>query len=80
MTLVCRKCHRPLRDPLWRARGIGRVCARRAGLTRSRQCKTVLVWTLRAVEPGVGQLALFEVEPQSDSANCDVLQKTRIGE
>lgn len=59
---VCRECHRPLRDPLWRARRIGRVCARRLGLTSSRQCRTTLVWTLRTAEPGVGQLALFDVE------------------
>jgi hypothetical protein len=59
---VCRKCRRPLRSPLWRARGIGPVCARRAGLVRSRQCVTVLVWSARAAEPGEGQMALFDVE------------------
>jgi hypothetical protein len=60
MTRRCRLCGRVLRDPLWRARGVGRYCARRAGLVRSRQCVTVLVWSARAAEPGEGQMALFE--------------------
>jgi hypothetical protein len=59
---VCRFCRRPLTDPLWRARGVGRACARRAGLVRSRQCTTVLVWSARTALPGVGQMALFDVE------------------
>jgi len=62
MTRRCRICARILTDPLWRARGVGRTCARRAGLVRSRQCVTVLVWTARAVDPGEGQMALFELE------------------
>lgn len=62
MTRRCRMCRRPLRSPLWRARGVGPVRARRAGLVRSRQCTTVLVWTARAAEPGEGQMALFELE------------------
>ncbi len=62
MTRRCRLCHRPLRDPLWRARGVGRECARRAGLVVSRRCVTVLVWSARTAVAGEGQLALFDVE------------------
>lgn len=59
MTRRCRLCSRPLRDPLWRARGVGRFCARRAGLVASRRFPTVLVRSARAV-PGEGQLSLFD--------------------
>lgn len=59
MSRRCRLCSRPLRDPLWRARGVGRFCARRAGLVASRRFPTVLVWSARAM-PGEGQLSLFD--------------------
>jgi hypothetical protein len=60
MTRRCRICARVLTDPLWRARGVGRTCARRLGLIRQRQCMTVLVWSARKAVPGEGQMALFE--------------------
>lgn len=53
-------CRRPLRSPLWRARGVGPICARRAGLVRSRQCATVLIRPVRAAVGG-GQMELFEL-------------------
>lgn len=62
MSRRCRVCGRRLRHPLWRARGVGRGCARRLGLVRSRQCTTVLVWSARAVPAGDEQLELFEVD------------------
>lgn len=63
MSRRCRVCGRKLRDPLARARGIGRSCARRLGLTPSRRCATVLVRSARAVSAGdvLGQLALFDL-------------------
>jgi hypothetical protein len=60
----CRKCDRPLRDPRWRAVGLGPVCARRLGL-RLVQARP----SLMPVGPGRkvraeddGQLDLFDIE------------------
>jgi hypothetical protein len=59
----CRVCGRRLRTQLARARGVGRSCARRLGLTPSRYCTTVLVPSGRAVRAGLvnGQMPLFDV-------------------
>lgn len=57
----CRVCGRILRNPLARARGVGRTCARRLGLVPDRRCTTVLVRTTQAA-PGDGQLELFARE------------------
>lgn len=62
MTVVCRRCHRPLRSPLWRARRIGPDCARKDGLVWSRECPTVPVWSVRAAVAAEGQMVLFEME------------------
>jgi hypothetical protein len=58
----CRVCGRRLRDQMSRARGLGRTCARRLGLTPSRYCTTVLVSSGRTTRAGAadGQLTLFD--------------------
>jgi hypothetical protein len=58
----CRVCGRNLRNPLWRAAGLGPVCARRLGLVPSRRVAVVPVRPPTAVAPGEGQLSLFDDE------------------
>ena len=67
--VVCRFCRRPLVDPLWRARRVGRGCARKRGLRGLRRHPLVLAW--RPVVPGDGQLALFEVDLSYIWSDCD---------
>lgn len=64
MTKACLRCHRPLRDPVWAARGLGRVCARRLGLVAVRPSAPLVVARIRVgpVETGDGQLELFELQ------------------
>jgi hypothetical protein len=76
VTVVCRRCRRPLRSPLWRARRIGPACARKDGLVWSRECPSVLVWSVRAAVVAEGQMTLFDVAGTVD-ARLEVSGKER---
>jgi hypothetical protein len=58
----CRVCNRKLRSPLWRAAGLGPVCARRLGLVVSRQAAAPQARTsVILTDPGEDQMALFDL-------------------
>jgi hypothetical protein len=59
----CRVCGRKLRSPLWRAAGLGPVCARRLGLIRTREPAAAPVRVI-AAPSGDNQLSLFEIDDE----------------